>query len=184
MKRTSLSIILLIVFVNLFAQAKYFTKSGKIYFNASAKLEKVEATTRSAIAVVDSKTGKLQFAVMLKGFEFEKSLMQEHFNENYVESDKYPKSEFTGQIINNSEINYTKDGNYDAKVKGTITLHGVTKDVVASGKLSVKEGKLGLNAVFDILLSDFKIDIPGLVRENISNDTKITIECLMEPLKG
>ena len=168
----------------LLAQDKYFTKSGKIYFNASAKLEKVEATNRSVIAVMDTKTGAVQFAVMLKGFEFEKALMQEHFNENYVESDKYPKSEFTGQIVNNKEINYSKDGVYSAKVTGRLILHGQTKDVSATGKITVKNGKLQLDADFEVLLSDFKIDIPGLVKENISNNTKISVACQLEPLKG
>jgi polyisoprenoid-binding protein YceI len=184
MKKQFLTILLLLSSFILMAQDKYFTKSGKIYFNASAKLEKVEATNRSVIAVLDTKTGAVQFAVMLKGFEFEKALMQEHFNENYVESDKYPKSEFSGQVSNNKEINYSKDGEYAAKVSGKLTLHGQTKDVIATGKIIVKNGKLQLDSDFGVLLSDFKIDIPGLVKENISNDTKITVECQLEPLKG
>jgi len=166
------------------AQDKYFTKSGKIYFNASAKMEKVEATNHSTVAVIDTKTGNFQMAVMVKGFEFEKALMQEHFNENYVESDKFPKSEFTGQITNNGEINYKKNGTYPAKAKGKLLLHGQSKDVEAIGKITVQNGKLLLDADFMILLSDFKIDIPGLVKENISNETKISVECQMEPLKG
>ena len=166
------------------AQDKYFTKSGKIYFNASAKLEKVEATNRSAIAVLDTKSGDIQFSVMLKGFEFEKALMQEHFNENYVESDKFPKAQFAGLVVNNHDVNYSKDGSYTAKVKGKLTLHGETKDVEATGKIIVKSGKLAVNADFQILLSDFNISIPGLVKENISNETKISVDCLLDPLKG
>ena len=121
---------------------------------------------------------------MLKAFEFEKALMQEHFNENYVESDKFPKSEFVGQVVNNAEINYAKDGVYPAKVKGKLTLHGVTKDVDATGKIIVKGGAVSLSSDFNILLSDFKVEIPGLVKENISNETKISVDCQMEPLKG
>lgn len=184
MKKHTLTILLLSFSGVLAAQGKYFTKSGKIYFNSTAKLEKVEATNRSVIAVMDTKTGAIQFAVMLKGFEFEKALMQEHFNENYVESDKYPKSEFTGQITNNKEINYLQDGIYPVSVTGKLTLHGQIKDVSATGKITVKNGKLQLNSDFAVLLSDFKIDIPGLVKENISNETKISVECQLEPLKG
>jgi len=179
-----LGIFLLISFNGLKAQDKYFTKKGKVYFSATAKMEKVEATNRAAISVMDTKTGNIQFAVMLKGFEFEKALMQEHFNENYVESDKFPKAEFSGMVLNNADIQYAKDGLYVAKVKGKLTLHGQTKEVEAEGKITVKNGNLLLNADFDILLSDFKIDIPNLVKENISNDTKISVDCLMEPLKG
>lgn len=184
MKKQFLTILLLLSSFFLLAQDKYFTKSGRIYFNASAKLEKVEAINRSVIVVLDTKTGAVQFAVMLKGFEFEKALMQEHFNENYAESDKYPKSEFTGQIVNNKEINYSKDGVYLAKVTGRLILHGQTKDVSATGKITVKNGKLQLDTDFEVLLSDFKIDIPGLVRENISNNTKVSVACQLEPLKG
>ncbi|MBS1665890.1 MAG: YceI family protein [Bacteroidetes bacterium] len=184
MKKVLFFSIALLSFGATWAQGKYFTKTGKIYFNATAKLEKVEATNRAVIAVIDTKTGNIQFAVMLKAFEFEKALMQEHFNENYVESDKFPKAEFIGQLVNNAEINYSKDGIYPAKVKGKLTLHGVTKDVEAAGKIIVKGGTLSLSSDFNILLSDFKVEIPGLVKENISNETKISIDCLMEPLKG
>ena len=179
-----LGIFLLVSLSALKAQDKFFTKKGKVFFNATAKMEKVEATNRAAISVIDTKTGNIQFAVLLKGFEFEKALMQEHFNENYVESDKYPKAEFSGLVVNNTEIQYNKEGLYTAKVKGKLTLHGQTKDVEAEGKIAVKNGNLVLNADFSILLSDFKIDIPNLVKENISNDTKISVDCLMEPLKG
>ncbi len=184
-KRTFSSLILLLFFISqsLAQQDKYFTKKGIIYFDASGKMEKVEATNRTVIAVIDTKSGNIQFAVMLKGFEFEKALMQEHFNENYVESDKYPKSEFTGQIINNTAINYSKEGVYSANVKGKLILHGEAKAVEANGKIEMKNGKLLLNADFNILLSDFKISIPALVKENISDQTKISVECQMELLK-
>ena len=184
MKKLFVFSIALLSFGASWAQGKYFTKTGKIYFNSTAKLEKVEATNRAVIAVIDTKTGNIQFAAMLKAFEFEKALMQEHFNENYVESDKFPKSEFVGQVVNNTEINYSKDGVYPAKVKGKLTLHGVTKDVDATGKIIVKSGAVSLSSDFNILLSDFKVEIPGLVKENISNETKISVDCQMEPLKG
>ena len=184
MKKLFAFSIALLSFGASWAQGKYFTKTGKIYFNSTAKLEKVEATNRAVIAVIDTKTGNIQFAAMLKAFEFEKALMQEHFNENYVESDKFPKSEFVGQVVNNTEINYAKDGVYPAKVKGKLTLHGVTKDVDATGKIIIKGGAVSLSSDFNILLSDFKVEIPGLVKENISNETKISVDCQMEPLKG
>src|SRR5689334_8859827 len=92
-----------------FAQVKYFTKTGKINFFSKATLEDIEAKNKTVTAVIDSKSGAVQFSVQMKGFEFEKKLMQQHFNENYVESDKFPKGEFKGMITNNSEINYTKN---------------------------------------------------------------------------
>ena len=82
------------------AQEKYFTKTGKIRFNCTGGVEKIEALNKGVTCVLDSKTGALQFAVLLKGFEFEKALMQEHFNENYVESVKFPKAIFKGKVEN------------------------------------------------------------------------------------
>jgi hypothetical protein len=90
------------------AQDKYFTKTGRITFYSKAPLEVIEATTKTAAAVLDAGSGALQFSVLMKGFEFKKALMQEHFNENYVKSDKYPNGEFKGVVTNNAEINHNK----------------------------------------------------------------------------
>src|SRR5437868_2935959 len=84
-----------------FAQSKYYTKNGKIEFYSKATLEDIDAKNKTVAAILDSQTGAMQFSVLMKGFEFQKALMQEHFNENYVESDKYPKGEFKGTITNN-----------------------------------------------------------------------------------
>jgi hypothetical protein len=169
---------------SVFAQDKYFTKSGRISFHSRSPMETIEAQHKSVTCVLDTKTGNMQFAILMKGFEFEKALMQEHFNENYVESHKFPKAEFKGQIINSGEINFAKDGNYTARVKGQLTMHGVTKDVEANGTVLVKAGKLQTGAEFIVLLSDYKIEIPKIVKENISNTVKITVDCALEPLKG
>jgi beta-galactosidase GanA len=168
---------------SLFAQDKYYTKSGSIIFVSKGNIETIQANHRSVTCVLDSKTGALQFAVLMKGFEFKKALMQEHFNENYVESDKYPKTEFRGQIVNNSEIAYAKDGAYNAHVKGKLTLHGQTRDVEADGKITVKNGKLLANSDFTVQMSDYNISIPKLVKENMSNTVSITVNCTLEPLK-
>lgn len=169
---------------SLLAQDKFFTKSGRINFLSKSSLESIDANHKSVTCVLDTKTGNMQFAVLMKGFEFEKALMQEHFNENYVESHKYPKAEFKGQVANNSEINYTKDGTYPAKVKGALTLHGETREVETNGNIVIKAGKLQAAAEFTILLSDYKIEIPKVVKENVSNTVKITVDCSLEPLKG
>jgi polyisoprenoid-binding protein YceI len=166
------------------AQEKYFTKSGKISFESKAPLEDIEAKNKTAMAVLDSKSGALQFSVQMKGFEFEKALMQEHFNENYVESDKHPKAEFKGTITNNSDINYTKNGTYTAKVKGKMTLHGVTKDVETTGTVKVNGSSLDATSTFNLQLSDYNIKIPSVVKDKISNNVKITVDTKLEPFKG
>jgi polyisoprenoid-binding protein YceI len=167
-----------------FSQDKFYTKTGKISFYSKAPLEEIEGKNKTVTAVIDSKSGAMQFSVQMKGFEFEKQLMQQHFNENYVESDKYPKAEFKGTIANNSDINYTKDGTYTAKVKGKLTIHGITKDVETTGTLKVNDGKIDATSTFNVLISDYKISIPSIVKDKVSNNIKITVDCNLEPLKS
>ncbi|MBN8674947.1 MAG: YceI family protein [Chitinophagales bacterium] len=164
------------------AQGKFYTKSGRISFFSSTSIENIEAVNRNVVTLLDSQTGSLQFAVLMKGFEFKKALMQEHFNDKYVESDKFPKAEFKGQITNPTEINYTVNGTYTAKVKGKLTIHGETKDIETSGTVTVKEGKIVLNAVFNVLVADYKISIPKLYRDNISKSIRVTVDCSLSPL--
>ena len=167
---------------SLCAQDKFFTKSGKISFYSKAIIENIEAHNRSVTCVLDTKTGNVVFSVPIKGFEFEKALMQEHFNENYLESDKYPKSDFKGQIVNNSDIDYTKDGVYNAKVKGKLTIHGQTNDIETDGKVTKEGNKISVFTEFNVRLPDYKIKNEKL--QNISNNIKVTVNCALDPLKG
>ena len=164
----------------------YFTKNGKINFNATSKdsPEKIEAVNRTVTCVLDTKTGNLQFSVPMKGFEFERAAMQEHFNDDYVESSKFQKSEFKGVLVNNSEVKYAVNGSYTVKVNGKLTLHGVTKDVQAEGKLIVSGGKLNAMADFNVLLADYDISIPGLVADKVSKTAIISVSCSLELFKG
>jgi len=166
----------------LFAQDKFYTKIGKISFYSEAIIENIEAHNRSVTCVLDTKTGNIQFAVQIKGFEFEKALMQEHFNENYLESDKYPRAVFKGQIVNNGDINYTQDGVSQGKVKGQLTIHGQTRDVEVNGKLTIQGNRILISSDFNIELPDYKIKNEKL--QNISNKIKITVDCSLEPLKS
>lgn len=166
------------------AQDRYFTKTGKIEFISKAPLEDIEAINRTVAAVLDTKSGALQFSAQMKSFEFEKALMQQHFNENYAESDKYPKAEFKGAIANNAAVNYSKDGVYPVIVKGKMTLHNVTKDVEVPGTIKVAGGKIDATSTFNIRLSDYKIAIPSPVKEKVSNNIKIMVDTKLEPLKG
>ena len=163
------------------AQNKFFTKSGKISFYSKAAIEDIEAFNKTTTVVIDTQTGEFQFSVPMKGFEFRKALMQQHFNENYIESDKYPKSDFKGAIVNSSDINFKKNGTYDAKAKGKLTIHGVTKDIEAEGKIIVSEAKIALSSVITVSLKDYKIKNDKI--NNISNNIKVTIDCLLEPLQ-
>jgi polyisoprenoid-binding protein YceI len=134
--------------------------------------------------VVDTKTGALQFAVLMKGFAFERALMEEHFNENYVESGKYPKGEFKGKIKDIEKIDFSRDGMHTVKVKGDLTMHGKTKEVETTGKLILKDGKINATAEFSVKLSDYNISIPGLVADKVSKTAKISVSCSLEPFKN
>jgi hypothetical protein len=168
------------------AQDKYFTKNGTITIDATtnASLETVHAVNRTARAVLDTKTGNLLFVVLLKGFEFQKALMQEHFNENYVESDKYPKGEFKGQVVNISSVDFSKEGTYNVSVTGTLSMHGKSQPLETKGTLQVKNGKVIANCTFDLTLKDYNITIPGLVADKVSKTAKVIIDCSLDPLKG
>ena len=183
MKRfvTLVSIIALSLCTN--GQGKYFTKSGKISFFSKTSMENIDAINKSTACILDSKAGDVQFAVLMKSFSFKKALMQEHFNKDFIESDKFPKGEFKGQITNNSEIKYTVDGTYPAKVKGKLTIHGVTKDVETTGTITVKAGKISVSSSFNVQLPDYNIKVPAVQRSQVSDNIKITVECSLEPLK-
>ena len=184
MKKIKFVTVVIMTFFSLSVQAqgKFYTKSGKISFFSSTSLEDIAATNKSVISLLDTKTGDLQFAAFMKGFEFRKALMQEHFNADYVESSKFPKAEFKGQISNNSEINYTTNGTYTAKVKGKLTIHGVTKDIESNGTITVKDGKLVLGSAFNVLVADYKITIEKLYRDNIAKSIKVTVDCTLNPM--
>lgn len=173
-----------IIVLSVTAQDKFFTKNGRIAFVSKGVLETNSAEHKGVTAVLDAKSGQLQFSVQMRGFEFKKALMQEHFNENYVESNKFPRSTFTGQVSNNSDIKYQTDGVYNATVKGTLTLHGESRPVEASGKITVKGGKPQLQSDFTIQLSDYKIGIPSMVKEKVNNTVNVTVDCALEPLKS
>lgn len=183
-KNIFFAVVFLLIMTSLQAQDKFFTKGGKISFYSKASLENIEAHNKTVTCVLDTKTGNLQFAVMMKAFEFEKALMQEHFNENYLESHKFPKAEFKGQLVNNGEINYGKDGKYTAKVKGKLMMHGVTRDVETTGTIVVKSGKVEVDATFNVVLADYNVAIPNVVKDNISKTVSITVDCILDPLKS
>jgi len=161
----------------LFAQ-KYMTRTGKIIFDATSKKspEKIEAINNEVANILDAQSGDIIFQVLIKSFKFEKELMQEHFNENYMESDKYPKAEFKGNITNHADVNFSKDGTYNVNVTGKLTIHNVTNDVTVPGTITVKGNTIMAKTRFSVVLKDYKIEIPSLVADKVSTTTTITLE--------
>ncbi|MBO9619204.1 MAG: YceI family protein [Niabella sp.] len=180
--KTGLFIIsFLLLTVAAFSQ-KYFTKNGTVSFQAGTALEDIDATNKSAASVFDAATGQIEFAVLIRGFELRRALMQEHFNENYMESNKYPKATFKGKISNLQSISFQKPGSYPATVSGVLEIHGVKKQVTANGTLQVSGTSVQALAKFPVIINDYNIAIPGIVRDKISQTAVVTVNCTYTPL--
>jgi YceI-like domain len=183
MKKTTLFILMAMIGgVTLFGQ-QYFTRSGHITFLSEALEETIEAHNYQATSILDTETGEIVFSMLIKGFEFEKALMQEHFNEKYLQSDKFPKATFDGKITNPDEVDFSKDGVYEVIVNGKLTIHGVTNSIETKGTLEVKDGKIYGKATFPVTIADFKIKIPDMVRNNIAKAVDVNVDVVYEPLK-
>ena len=182
-KNYFLFFVLSLFFVQSVQAQKYFTRTGKIIFSSEADLEKIEASNHKAMSVLDISTGKIEFAVLIKAFQFDKALMQEHFNENYMESDQFPKANFKGQIVQVSDVDFTQDGTYPVTVTGEMTIHGVTKDLSAKGYIIIKEGEISAQSSFQVAVADYNIEIPKVVRDNIAKIVRINIDMNYEIFK-
>lgn len=180
MKKVSIIFMLgLLTATNIHAQ-KLMTRTGKVSFFSSTPIENIEAFNNDVSSILNMQNGELAFIVPIKSFKFEKQLMQEHFNENYMESDKYPKATFKGNIINLREINFTKEGNYPTTASGTLTIHGVTKNVTIPGTITVKNGKVTLLSKFNVRTADYNIEIPALVAKKIAKEIEVTVNSILE----
>ena len=183
MQKQIFLILLFLVAITGFTQKRYFTKSGNITFNAGTVLEDIEAVTNTSSSVFDASTGQIEFAVLIKGFEFKRALMQAHFNENYMESDRFPKSVFKGRITNINEVNFEQNGTYPVTVNGLLEIHGITKQIETRGTMKVTGEAVLANVDFNITLSDYNIAIPGLVKDKISKTATIKVNCNYKLLK-
>lgn len=160
---------------------KYITKNGHIFFHSEAPLETIEAHNRQVNAVIDASTGDFVFKVLMNAFVFEKALMQEHFNENYVESEKYPNATFKGKIVNLKEIDFSKPGTYPATVAGDMTIHGVTKQIEEKGTLEITKETVNALSKFSLKIADYNISIPEMVAGKIAEVVEINVDLKLSP---
>lgn len=179
-----ISVFTLALVVSLTVSAQnYITKKGHIKFYSETPIETIEAHNNAVNCALDPRNGDLVFKVLIKSFEFEKALMQEHFNENYMESDQYPNAMFKGKVANLADIDLDNEGTYDADIEGELTIHGVTREVKEKGAFTVKAGSVRGNSVFNVILEDYQIKVPGAVRKQISESIEVTVDVMLEEVK-
>jgi len=174
------------------AQDIFICKDLNIHFFSEAPLENIEATTDKSVSAINLAEKTVFFKVPIKAFEFEKALMQEHFNENYLESEEYPYGTYKGSFtiigasgrestqdiseLDPKDIDITVPGTYEIEVTGDMEIHGVTKQYVEKGKLIVKKESLALEHVFTIKVADHNIEIPSIVVQNIAEEIEVTVK--------
>lgn len=168
----------------------YTAKTGAtaISFYSEAPMENIEALNKGAIIVLKASTNEIQIRVTMQNFKFKNALMEEHFNENYMETEKkvngaYPNrnAEFKGKI--NEPVDYTKDGETKVTITGKLTMHGVTKDVTLNGTVTKKGNDVIIYSKFKVKVADYNIKVPSMYVKNIAEEVDITVNSTLEPLQ-
>jgi polyisoprenoid-binding protein YceI len=184
-KMKQLLFLIMITTVQLQAQEVHLTRNGKITFFSHTSIEDIQAVNNEVTSTVNSKTGAVQFLVLIKGFQFRKAAMQQHFNsDDYMNSDQYPKADFKGTIKDISKVNLAKDGLYPVIVEGNLTMHGVTNKVTANGSVTVKDGKISTYAKFPVKLAEYKITVPAFTAAKIAQVVDVIVSCSYEPYRN
>ena len=162
-------------------QQRYTTASGQATFFSSAPLEDIEALNSRVAAIFDLASGQLAFSLYMKDFQFKNSLMQEHFNENYAESDKYPRARFTGKLVLMPTEGQLRGGPQPVYVQGQLTIHNVKRKVRVPGTLQLRGNDLVVTSRFSVAPADYKIKIPALVRNNIAKSIDVSVILTCQP---
>jgi hypothetical protein len=152
------------------AQKIYATRNGRVGFSTPSD-EDVKAVNNEVTSRI-ADNGQVTFSLLIKGFKFKLAEMQEHFNDQYLESNKFPRADFKGNIVNLAAVNFTKDGSYKVSVKGDLTLHGVTKNITANGTIEIKAGKPIATCQFVLVMKDFNVNA-----SSVTDKVNIDLNC-------
>jgi hypothetical protein len=180
-KSTNILLLLLLValsatFSPVNSQNKYIDKSGKIVFEASEELfEPVKAANESTTVIFDASTNQIASLALIKGFRFKNSLMEEHFNENYVESETYPKATFKGNVLD-FDFSELSEETMEVMVDGTLKLNGKEKQILTSMNFVKVNDLLIIQGSFSVSPADFGIEIPSIVKNKIAKDVIVTLD--------
>lgn len=181
-QRTSTLLLLIFIWIISFAGQQrgnkiYEITAGTVYFRSDAPLELIEARSSKLKGLLDTEKQTFVFTVPSASFEgFNSVLQREHFNENYLESDKYPKSVFSGKII--EKVDLTKDGEYTVRAKGKLTIHGIEQERIIRSTIKVKNGAVSIHSAFTVLLQEHNITIPRVVQQKIAEEIKVEINAV------
>ncbi|HEV7378934.1 MAG TPA: YceI family protein [Dyadobacter sp.] len=149
----------------------YSTSSGTTRFSSKTPMEDINAENEMTQAIFNTATGEIAIRVNMKDFSFENKLMQEHFNENYMETSKYPVATFSGKL--GKSIDISRDGEYEVSASGKFTVHGVTQNRTLDGKIKIEAGKILITSAFQVALADHKIEIPKIVFVKIAQQIQV-----------
>ena len=178
MKKYYIIIFTFLVIIQLEAQDKFFTKEGHISFFSHSLVEDIKANNNQVLSIIDTKTGKIAIQLLMRSFQFKKALMQEHFNENYIESHKYPKATFSGEIKN---FNQLDDEFSETEIVGILKIRGKEKEVSTKTSVKISNDKIIISGNFIVEVADFGIKIPAIVRNNIAKTIKVSFELYHKP---
>lgn len=180
---TTISLLAIVLFSNyqIFGQKIFISKSSEISFFSKTPLKDIDAENKASVAIINLENKDIAIKIPVKSFVFPNKLMQEHFNENYLETEKYPFSTFRGKI--NEALDPNTDGKFKVTATGKITLHGVEREKTFTGTATVKNHTITIDSIFEIALADYKIDIPKIVFEEIAEKIKVTLQFNMEEKK-
>lgn len=154
---------------------KLKTRSGMVKFFSEAQIEDIEAVNNQVSSVLNLETGEFAYLVPIKAFVFEKALMQEHFNENYMESGKYPNASFIGSSADLKNLDLSKNMEKKVMLSGKMTIHGVEKEIETPVVIKITDGAVTISSDFTVLASDYNVEIPATKKDNINNELAVTV---------
>ena len=184
MKAKLLTILCLCCTVVIYASIAQTTifkvQSGRVDFKSEAPLELIKASSNQLVGLLDTKSKNFAFKIYMKSFDgFNGATQKEHYNENYIESDKFPEASYQGKLID--EIDFTKEGIYTVRTKGRLLIHGVEQERIIKSELTVTKDKMLLKSNFMVLLSDFNIPIPKVVSMKLANEIDVQLVATLVP---
>ena len=182
MRKILLSLIVTFLTLSLYSQEKYMTRNGNISFSSDTPLEKIKGTNKHVVCILNMENGELVFQMKIISFEFKKALLEEHFNEKYMESEEFTRSTFSGKIDNWENVNLEEGKIIDVSVEGVIEVHGIKKTITTDGKLQLMNGNIHLLSAFSLKISDFNIKISGVVKDKIAKSVDVSVDIILNKM--